>query len=142
MAKFEVTNELKAAASKMVEELIEKKEVISFGNAAQHLGLIEETKQFRGSMCPQVIACVEAAREGASALLVDQNGKYATRKETENHPQFLQALGYTEIPAYKPRTARKGGGKMKMAAKILSFAKENDCSVADAIALHKLAQEL
>jgi hypothetical protein len=141
MSKFEATTEQIETAKKMIEKLVEVKATVSFGEAAVNLGLIEETKEFRGSMCSPVIAIFDATMEGGSALLVDQNGKYATRTETEGHPATLQALGYTEIPTYKPRASRKGG-KMALAKKLLAFSKENDCSIDDAIALHKLSQNL
>ena len=104
----------------IIEGLLAAKSTISFGEAKVQLGL---GPWVGASDCKPVAAEFEGAMAGSSALLVDGNGKYATKPETEGHHAWLQGHGYEDgqLPTFKPVRVKKAKTQVAMNAKIAAI---------------------
>ena len=110
MATIHTTKELDGmGVLAAITALITAKAVTNWSTAKKVAGL---PGFFRATDCATIIKAFEAVEVGASALITDANGQFATKEATKGHVAWLQAKGYVgdQLPTYKEKAAPKAKG--------------------------------
>jgi len=84
-------------ATMAVEKALETHQIMSYGRFWSFVTQ-KPVKQFNPSESMFAISLANAVKPGASALLVNRNGKYGNKAPAEQHAAFLKENGYETIP--------------------------------------------
>ena len=103
----------------VVAALIADKAVINWAGAKKTCGL---PGVFRASDCGAIVKAFEGVEAGASALITDSEGKFATSPKTTGHQAWLSARGYAgeQVPAYKEKVVRSSSGASKASTALVT----------------------
>lgn len=91
------TSEETERATTAVNKALETHQIMTYGRFWSYVTQ-QPANKFRPSELMFTIALAEAVKPGASALLVNRNGKYGGKAPAEKHATFLKENGYESIP--------------------------------------------